>query len=51
MATGAKLVGQTAAGAMAGVALIGLDPIVFGGVRHPTAPAVQWAVLAQWNWE
>ncbi len=29
----------------------GLDPIVLGGVRHPEVPAVQWALLAQWQWE
>lgn len=29
----------------------GLDPVVLGGVMHPTLPIVQWAVLAQWTWE
>jgi hypothetical protein len=29
----------------------GLDPVVLGGVRHPEVPAVQWALLAQWDWE
>ena len=29
----------------------GLDPIVLGGVRHPDYPVVQWALLAQWEWE
>ena len=29
----------------------GLDPVVLGGVRHPTYPAVTWCVLAQWEWE
>lgn len=28
----------------------GADPIVLGGVRHPDAPVVQWALLAQWEW-
>jgi hypothetical protein len=29
----------------------GLDPVVLGGVRHSQAPIVQWALLAQWEWE
>ncbi|HYJ00354.1 MAG TPA: hypothetical protein VEX36_11860 [Thermoleophilaceae bacterium] len=35
----------------AAVAAVGLDPIVLGGVRHPDMPVVQWALLAQWDWE
>lgn len=41
-------VGAAAIGAGAGA---GLDPIVFGGVRHPQAPVVMWVALAQWEWE
>jgi hypothetical protein len=29
----------------------GLDPIVLGGIKHPQYPVVEWAVLAQWEWE
>ena len=29
----------------------GLDPIVLGGIKHPRYPVVEWAVLAQWEWE
>lgn len=29
----------------------GLDPVVLGGVKHPTLPVVQWVTLAQWTWE
>lgn len=38
---------------MAAVAAAGarLDPVVLGGVRHPEVPVVQWALLAQWEWE
>jgi hypothetical protein len=35
----------------AAVAAVGLDPIVLGGVRHPELSVVQWALLAQWDWE
>ena len=34
--------------ALAGV---GLDPIVFGGVKHPSEPVVSWCVLCAWEWE
>lgn len=39
-----------AAGAIASAGA-GLDPIVLGGIRDPEAPVVQWALLAQWEWE
>lgn len=29
----------------------GMDPIVLGGVRHPTEPVVLWVLLAEWVWE
>jgi hypothetical protein len=37
-----------AAGTVAGA---GLDPIIFGGVKHPKLPVVEWCALAQWEWE
>lgn len=40
-------VGAAAVGALGA----GLDPIILGGVRHPTLPVVQWVLLAQWEWE
>jgi hypothetical protein len=43
-ATAAPLAALAALGA-------GLDPIVLGGVRHPQFPLVEWALLAQWEWE
>jgi hypothetical protein len=39
------------AGGAVSVLGVGLDPIIFGGVRHPELPVVDWCVLAQWNWE
>ena len=54
-ASGALLTAAAAPLALAGLAGAavgaGLDPIVLGGVRHPDAPVVQWALLAQWEWE
>lgn len=32
-------------------AFVGLDPVVLGGVQHPTEDAVLWAILAQWEWD
>jgi hypothetical protein len=42
-----------AAGAPVAVAagLTGLDPIIFGGVKHPDLPIVMWCAIAQWEWE
>jgi hypothetical protein len=41
-------VGAVAIGALG----TGMDPIIFGGVRHPKTPdVVMWAALAQWEWE
>lgn len=45
-AAAAPLVLAGAAGSV-----VGLDPIIFGGVKHPDLPAVEWCVLAHWNWE
>lgn len=36
---------------LAAITVAGLDPIVFGGVKHPRLPIVGWCVLAQWEWE
>jgi hypothetical protein len=30
---------------------VGLDPVIFGGVKHPKLPLVGWCALAQWEWE
>jgi hypothetical protein len=43
-------VGEAAVGFGALVAE-GLDPIVLGGVQHPTVSVVNWVVLAQWTWD
>jgi len=48
-AGGAAAVPALALGAI--VSSVGLDPIILGGVCHPKAPIVQWAILAQWAWE
>lgn len=52
---GATLGAAAALPLAAGSAVVGavasLDPIVLGGVRHPDYPVVQWALLAQWEWE
>jgi hypothetical protein len=47
--TGAALTPIAVAATVVGA--IGLDPIVFGGVKHPELPLVEWCVLAQWEWE
>lgn len=36
--------------AVAPSTLIGQDPIVLGGVEHPSYPVVNWVLLAQWHW-
>lgn len=36
---------------VAAAATPGLDPVILGGVTHPTLPLVQWCLLAQWEWE
>ena len=43
-------IGRVAPLAGVGLAVAALDPIVLGGVRHPTAPAVAWVELARWTW-
>lgn len=43
--------GTTLAIAASPIALIGADPIILGGVEHPTEPIVGWCILCQWNWE
>ena len=48
LALGVGLAVGVAAGS---VALVGLDPVVLGGVRHPDRPVVAWANLAEWVWE
>jgi hypothetical protein len=48
---GATLAVATTPLAAAAALGAGLDPIVLGGVRHPEAPVVEWALLAQWDWE
>lgn len=49
---GAVAVGLAAgaAVAVAGAATVGLDPLILGGIDHPTQPATIWVVLAQWEW-
>jgi len=34
----------------AGGAVAGLDPVLLGGVDHPSVPATGWVLLAQWDW-
>jgi hypothetical protein len=48
MAASAPLVVVGGAATAVGV---GLDPIIFGGVKHPQLPVVMWCALAQWDWE
>jgi hypothetical protein len=42
--------GQMALG-LGAVLGAGLDPLVLGGVQHPSLPVVDWVVLAQWSWD
>lgn len=45
--------GLLAAGSVAAgvVASVGTDPIILGGIRHPTQHVAAWVVLAKWDWE
>jgi hypothetical protein len=45
------MLAATAALPLAPLALIGSDPVIFGGVRHPQLPIVAWSVLCSWTWE
>lgn len=36
--------------ALSPIALIGLDPVILAGVRHPERPYAAWVKLAQWEW-
>jgi len=47
-AAGALGVGLVGGIATAGV---GVDPVILGGIRHPSEPIAFWVVLAQWEWE
>ncbi len=57
-ARGTAAVAKGTALAVAGTGLVvgaafataGLDPLVLGGVDHPTESATIWAVLARWDW-
>jgi hypothetical protein len=44
-------VGVGAAASLAAVGLVGLDPVILAGIRHPTEPVAAWVKLAQWEWE
>lgn len=44
-------VGLALGAAVAPFALIGLDPVILAGVKHPTEPVAAWAPLAAWNWD
>ena len=48
----AKGIAVGTAGLVVGAASVtaGLDPLVLGGVDHPTEPATIWVVLARWDW-
>jgi len=50
MTLGALIAAPAAAG-VAALSLVGTDPIIFGGVRHPEQPVVAWCVLCSWDWE
>lgn len=43
--------GAAAMAPLAALGTIGLDPVILGGVRHPTEPVVEWVLLAQWEWQ
>jgi hypothetical protein len=53
VAVATAAVGALGVGLVAGLASAseGLDPVILGGVRHPTEQVVAWAVLAQWHWQ
>ena len=44
--------GMLGVGMVAGLAAgVGADPVILGGIRHPSRPIAYWVVLAQWAWE
>jgi hypothetical protein len=46
-----KIAGRSLPAGLTAIAEVGLDPIVLGGVVHPSLPVVQWAILAEWAWD
>lgn len=46
-----QAVATTGAVALSPLALIGADPVLLGGVQHPTEPLIVWVELARWNWK
>jgi hypothetical protein len=34
----------------AAIASVGLDPVLFGGVKHPELPLVEWVYICSWEW-
>jgi hypothetical protein len=51
LAVGGLALGAIAVAPLAMLDGVGLDPIVLGGVQHPTLPLVVWAELAAWEWQ
>lgn len=45
-----KALTAAAVAALSPLALIGTDPVLLGGVQHPTEPVVVWVELARWAW-
>jgi hypothetical protein len=46
-----KIAGRSLPAGLTAIAEVGLDPVVLGGVVHPSLPVVQWAILAEWTWD
>jgi hypothetical protein len=51
LAVGGLALGAIAVAPLAMLDGIGLDPIVLGGVEHPTLPLVGWVELTRWEWQ
>ena len=43
--------GAAAAGGGGEASLVGIDPVILGGIKHPTRPVAAWARLASWEWD
>jgi hypothetical protein len=51
LAVGGLALGTMALAPLAMLGGVGLDPVVLGGVQHPTLPLVVWVELARWEWQ
>jgi hypothetical protein len=49
-AVGGLIVVAAARALLVGAALTSVDPGLFGGVKHPELPLVEWVYICSWEW-